>query len=155
MIEYKEKLKEGLWYENYIVEKIKKSLLSYGWEVRHITDKDENFEKGDIELTASDGERMYIEVKYDKRMKDTGNLYIEYEELASDGNWYKSSLYRETKVEWWLQGNTEYYYLVKVDELKRALKGCRKVSTKTSRGVVISENDLIEKTMCEKKIMYI
>lgn len=65
-------------------------LLKNGWKVKNLTACKDFFSKDIDFLIERDQERFYIEVKWDTRIKHTGNMFIEVSadiENNKDG-WY-------------------------------------------------------------------
>ena len=58
--------------------------LSSNYTFENVADQREYFYKGDIRATAADGRQIYIEVKDDSRIADTGNVLCEYEVYYKD-----------------------------------------------------------------------
>lgn len=62
--------------------------------------------------------RCHIEIKHDMKLRETGNLYIEYmERLHSYDNWTKSGILKEDDCQYWLIGSFEEYYIFKKQTL--------------------------------------
>lgn len=74
-----------------------------------------------------------IEIKFDKRSKETHNLYIEYAEKRSDSNIYVSSGIERNDNTWlYCIGDYETLYLIPKNRLK-ALKNDPSLEHKTTR----------------------
>ena len=92
-----------------------------------------------------------IEIKYDMRHAETGNIYIEYcERLDSSKNWIKSGILKNDNTKYWLIGNmNDYFIFTKITLVniynklirKENIKGCHLVEEKlngTSKGFVMN-----------------
>lgn len=67
----------------------KLSSLTTDWVFTDVSNQREYFYKGDILATAADGSKqLFIEVKNDSRIADTGNILCETEVYNKDGNYY-------------------------------------------------------------------
>lgn len=53
--------------------------LASGYTFENVANQREYFYRGDIKATAADGREIFIEVKDDSRIADTGNVLCEYE----------------------------------------------------------------------------
>ena len=106
-----------------------------------------NSEKGQFT-----GENKFgIEIKYDMRMNETGNIYIEYSErLKSSQNWIKSGILKDDNTKYWLVGNESKYFIFQKQTLlnvysrllnNQKVAECRMVEEKlngTSKGFIMS-----------------
>ena len=123
---YKEKLKEGLHFQDYVIEELYKiglPLISYSSK----------------EYQNMIGEnKAGMEIKYDKRFRDTGNLYIEIAEKSNPQNinFVPSGIYRNDNTWLYVIGDWETIYifskkqLVFLDQKKKF----KEVEIDTSRG---------------------
>lgn len=68
------------------------------------------------------GQRGMVEVKYDARYLDTGNVYVEYECRRRDG-WQKSGI-STTKAAFWafVLGMDTFCFIISTDTLKSAVR---------------------------------
>lgn len=125
---YKEKLNEGIEYQDFIAEK----LWDMGIPIVSYGSKKYQYGKGE--------NRNGIEIKYDKKIKDTGNIYIEVAEKTNENNKYfvDSGIFRSNS---WLYiiGDYETIYIFAVNQLKILYdnKKYREVETKTSKGYLL------------------
>lgn len=126
-----EELEEILIYQDFITIQLLKQL---GWSLNQLASKRYNIDVG--ESIAG------IEVKNDKRMTDTGNLYIETHERHHGEEFVPSGIDREDNTLFWCIGDFDVAYII----LKKQLKflcdnherfGFRKVETETSKGILI------------------
>lgn len=68
--------------------------LATGYTFENVSDIREYRYKGDIKAVAADGREIFIEVKDDSRIADTGNVLCEYENfLKEDGRFIKGNMY--------------------------------------------------------------
>lgn len=93
------------------------------------------------------GESMNgIEVKNDKRMHETGNVYIEIAEKsnASNEEYVPSGIYRKDNTWLWAIGDERTIYLMSKKQLQWAYehKKHREVRTETSIGMLIPVADV-------------
>lgn len=90
--------------------------------------------------------RAGIEIKYDYKSLETGNLYIEYQERLNEGEgWVDSGILKEDNTIYWAIGNYEFFYFIAKEILVDILNGdidlpIRHVSasTGTSKGFTLS-----------------
>lgn len=66
----------------------KLSSLATGWRFDDVSQIREYRYKGDIKATGSNGQVIFLEVKNDSRIADTGNVLCEYENYIKDGGYY-------------------------------------------------------------------
>ena len=87
-----------------------------------------------------------IEIKLDKKFRQTGNLYIETEEKtnANNQNWVVSGIMRNDGSVLFLIGDYECAYLIPKRTLLTLRKQCREVETETSKGFLLPVSE------CEK-----
>ena len=106
-----------------------------------------------------------IEIKLDKRLKETKNVYIEYQErLRKEGNWVNSGILKEDNTKFILIGDIDKYYILSKKKLleyynrlivnEEIIPGIRCVAEKehgTSKGYIMSEEIAIleNKTVTE------
>lgn len=134
--EYEEKLLAGEEYEDFIAEKL------WGYGIPIIGFKSRKFQ-------IDRGENLLgLEIKFDRKMNETGNIYIETHEKSHPDNpdYTDSGIYRNDNS--WLYGigNYDKFFIFSKKYLQRIIEnstnnGCYEKKTPTSRGVVI----LIEK----------
>lgn len=59
-----------------------------------------------------------VEIKNDKKMHETGNVYIEYmERMSSDGEWVQSGILKDDNTRLWAIGTEDDYILIKKSDL--------------------------------------
>jgi len=81
-----------------------------------------------------------VEIKHDHRMKSTGNLYIEYQELDKNNHWCNSGILRSDNSWLYCIGDNEKLYLISKQVLINMynnMKNIKKVETETSRGFLL------------------
>lgn len=85
------------------------------------------------------------EIKFDKRMKDTGNLYIEtFEKSHPQNTWYVESGVLREGIRRWIHGDYDEIYVFEVSALRKILFGAlkyREVKTQTSKGLLLPKAD--------------
>lgn len=106
---YKSSLEEGQEYQDYVVDQL---LRYYGWPLIIYQSKAWQ-RKGE----TSSG----VEIKYDKRCAETGNLYIEVAEKPNKDHptWYPSGIYRKDNSFFYLIGTFDEAYLLSKPQLQR------------------------------------
>jgi len=85
-----------------------------GWHISVFKDK---------ELQYNIGESFAgIEIKFDEKFAETGNLYIETHECRDPENprLFESGILRENNTWLWLQGNHEKFWIFSLEDLRRA-----------------------------------
>ena len=80
-----------------------------------------------------------IEVKFDNRLKETGNIYIEVAEKSHPDNpeYVKSGIYRDDNTWLYVIGDYETIYIFSKKHLKLLKDKCQSVITPTSMGFLI------------------
>lgn len=136
-----EDLEIGWEYQDFISIQLLRQL---GWSINQFVSRKYQVEVG--ESLAG------IEIKNDRKMADTGNLYIELEELACNGKFVPSGINREDNALMWCIGDYKSAYILVKKQLKYLCEhyerfGFKKVETETSRGILIpvkflEENDI-------------
>lgn len=127
---YQAKLEEGLRFQDHVLE----VLLQEGIPLMYYTSR----EKQKHGETANG-----IEVKYDRRCKETGNLYIEYAEKssASNANYVPSGIDKDDNTWLWVIGNYETLYILCKSHLRRVKTKYKPVNTPTSLGFLLPVAD--------------
>lgn len=64
------------------------SNLTTNYTFTNVSNNREYFYKGDILATSANGEQIFLEVKNDSRIADTGNVLCEYQNYIKDGGYY-------------------------------------------------------------------
>ncbi len=132
---YNKQLKDGLEYQDFVAE----ILYSFGLPLFNYASKKYQFEHGENKLG--------VEIKYDKKFKDTGNLWIEIEEKSDPQNkhYFPSGIYRNDNTWLYVIGNYEVFFIFCKKRLKQLSKrGHYKIlenNMKTSQGFLLSRKD--------------
>ena len=139
MLDRKE-IEEALRYQDYVAD----LLYDEGIPIGIYSSYKYQIEKGES--------KAGVEIKYDKRMAETGNIYIEVAERHDpEGQFVKSGILRKDNTILYAIGN--YYktlLIAKKDLLKIYKKYPRKV-TNTSIGYVIPVKDIEDETIMKWK----
>lgn len=128
----KNEIEESLEYQDFISTYL---LQKLGWSINLYTSRKYQIEKGE----SASG----IEIKNDKKMATTGNLYIELEERHStDKPFVKSGILRDDNTTFWIIGDYDTAYMFVKSQLKYLCDNYKmfrfiKTETETSRGVLI------------------
>ena len=132
---YKGKLKQGLEYQDFIFEK----LYYKGIATISYASKKYQVEKGE--------NKAGFEIKFDDRLKETGNLYIEVAEKSDAGNreFIPSGIYRSDNTWLYIIGDYSKVYIFAKNQLQKVYRskkyeefGGRYIdSVPTSRGFTI------------------
>lgn len=96
-------------------------LLSRGWEVKDLTNCDSFYTK-DIDFLISKGrERHYIEVKWDSRIHQTGNMFIE---TTTDLEANKDGWFEFCQAEFIFYGDArnQLFYVFRLEDLKEYIR---------------------------------
>lgn len=142
---YKQMLQKGLEYQDFVtnilLSELGIALSSYS----------------SIKYQCSVGEnKQGIEIKFDDRYENTGNLYIETQEKSNPNNmkYIDSGIYRSDNTWLYLIGNYKEIFIFSKKQLviihKR--KTCREVKTTTSIGFLIPKDEA-EKYSIKKIIL--
>jgi len=135
---YEEKLNEGQKYQDFIIDELGKlGIIVQQYGSRHY-----QFNKGES--------RSRYEIKYDSRMSETGNVYIEVAEKANalNENFIKSGIFRGDNTWFYCIGDDTHAYVLTVKDLRlicghtREWKNARNikfVETLTSQAYLIPE----------------
>lgn len=124
---YEEKLKTGAEYEKHIAKVLNEKL---GITLDFFVGKEEQL-KGET--------KQGIEIKHDERMKETGNLYIEYSEKSHPNlpGYYPSGISRDDNTWLYIIGDYNNVYLFGKNQLKLLADEFKHVQTPTSEGFLI------------------
>lgn len=150
---YKGKLEAGLEYQDFIAEQLRKGnpCIIVG---PYSSKKYQN----------EFGESMSgIEIKYDMRMKETGNLYFEVAEKSNAElpDYTASGIMRDDNTWLYLIGDYERAFLFSKKQLKNIYsqeqyypqRGIRKIQTPTSIGFTYPI-DIARKSLCLKEFIF-
>jgi len=131
---YKEKLKEGLAYQEFIEKKSEER----GMYLHNYTSRINQYEIGE----NPEG----IEIKFDGLYSKTGNLFIETAEKTNPQNkrYMKSGIFRGDNSTSLLIGNYDIAYVFATTTLRQLAKSSRIIEskTKTSLGFLIKKDDI-------------
>lgn len=128
----KEELEESLRYQDFISLQL---LNRLGWSINLFTSLFYQYKYGES--------RAGVEIKFDKKMASTGNLYIELEERHStDKNFVPSGINRQDNTLFWCIGNYDVAFIILKKQLKLLCDkfdrfGFKEVATDTSKGILI------------------
>lgn len=128
-----EELEDTLKYQDFITIQLHKR----GWVVNQLASKFYNVTYGE----SISG----IEIKQDKKLKETNNLYIETAEKHNAKEFVPSGVNRNDNTILWCIGNYDVAYILSKKQLKYIcdnvdkykIYGLRRVETETSKGVLI------------------
>ena len=129
-MEYTE-IEETLQFQDFVTKAL---FYKLGWSINVLASYKSNIEIG--ESLAG------IEIKNDKKMAETGNLYIELEEKAKNGKFVPSGINRNDNSMIWCIGDYNKLYII----VKKVLKflcekyerfNFKKVEKETSIGILI------------------
>ena len=146
--EYQLKLNKGLEYQDFVYEK----LYDVGISTVVYSSKKYQFEVGE--------NKAGIEIKFDDRMKETGNIYIEVAEKrnARNQDFYPSGIYRCDNTWLYVLGDYSVIFIFQKTILQKVYErgtyikaGGRKIEIPTSIGYVIPV-DYAEKELAGKLI---
>lgn len=129
---YAQRLAEGKKYELFIKEQLKEKL---NIDINILNDMYQN-----------SGETIEgYEIKFDDRMKETGNIYIEYAEKRSskNANYIESGILKNDNTIFFVIGNYSEFFIIDKEVLVKLYKekdrNIRFVQIDTSRGFLISK----------------
>ena len=129
---YKECLEKGLEYQDFVTVKMAKEL---GIIISNFSSKQYQYNIGE--------NQQGIEIKFDDKYKETGNLYIETSEksCATMSSYTKSGIYRNDNTWLYLIGNYESIFIFgkKILQIQCESKKYRKVVTPTSKGFLLDD----------------
>lgn len=92
-----------------------------------------------------------IEIKFDDRFSETGNLYIEYEERSRvEYNFSPSGIDKKDNSWLWAIGDYEVVYIFGKSQLLKLKKVCKHVQTDTSKGFLLPKE--LADEICLKRI---
>lgn len=126
---YKEKLEQGLCFQDYIAE----WLYNEGLPINTYTSREYQNKIGE--------NRAGIEIKNDEKFRETGNLYIEIAEKSNPDNprYVESGIYRNDNTWLYLIGDKHIAYILSKKQLivLHKIKKYREVKTPTSIGMLL------------------
>lgn len=122
-------LEDTLIFQDYITD----ILHNFGWSINCYSSRKYNIEKGES--------LSRIEIKQDKKLKETGNFYFEvYErQKSNNGNYVESGILRKDNTMLIIIGDYEHLYLFSKKQIQAIIRSgeFRKVQTDTSIGYLI------------------
>lgn len=130
---YRQQLADGQAFEQFIKEQL---LHKRAINLEIIDTYEEQYTIGET--------KQGYEIKYDKKYKDTGNLYIETKEKSNPANPYyvPSGIFRQDNTHTWIIGDYKQVYLFNKQtliELYESKNYLRYVSTATSHGFLLNQ----------------
>lgn len=129
---YNDKLEKGLEYQDFVLDTLHERL---GLVISYYSSKKYQFEKGES--------KSGIEIKYDMRYKDTGNLYIEYAEKKPEKKYFVISGIERPDNTWlYVIGDHDTIYIFAKSWLQQLknVKGLRHIQTDTSKGYLLPKD---------------
>ena len=140
---YKEKLQQGLEFQDFVTNILIKEL--------GIALSTYNSKKYQLKGENKQG----IEIKFDNKHKETGNVYIEISEKSNPDNvaFVESGIYRDDNTWLYVIGNYKILYIFSKKFLKKLHETgkCREVAIPTSKGFLLTMDQV--KKYCIK-ILY-
>lgn len=86
-----------------------------------------------------------IEIKYDKKHKETGNWCIETHEKKEDATeWVESGILRKDNTIFWIVGDYNEGVLIHKKQLQAAVSNFPEYETETSRGYLLTKDYMKE-----------
>lgn len=124
-------MEDTLYYQDYIVRNL---FYKLGWAINQLASKRCNIEIG--ESMAG------VEIKQDKKMADTGNIYIETAEIHFGNSFVPSGVNRKDNTIFYCIGNWDTAYIFVKKQLKYLCDNYHKLGfkyteTPTSKGILI------------------
>lgn len=116
----------------------------FGYDIGLFYGKNQQYKQGET--------KAGIEIKCDMKLRETGNVYIEYQErITKDGEWVDSGILKKDETRYFLIGTVEEFYilpkrklqsyynrLVKYGEVIKGMRLVEEKEHKTSKGFVMS-----------------
>lgn len=120
-------LEDTLVFQDYITD----LLHEFGWSLNCYASRKYNIEKGES--------LARIEIKQDKRVKETGNLYFETHEKAYNGQFVESGILRDDNTLLVIIGDYDHLWLFSKKQLKKLISSGKfpSVQTETSIGYLL------------------
>lgn len=105
---FKRQLQEAFLFENFIAEKIKSE---YGLDIEPFISSEGQYELGENALG--------IEIKNDKLIKETGNIYIEFQEKSGEhlSNYTNSGILKQDNTLYFLMGDYSEFFILRKSDL--------------------------------------
>ena len=132
--EYLECLEAGLSYQDFVIDRLYEvgiPLISYSSK-KYQTLIGEN--------------KAGIEIKFDRKFRETGNFYIETAEKSNARNidYVPSGIFRSDNTWLYIIGDYQTIYVFSKEQLKKCKDKYRQVETPTSRGFLIPVDEALE-----------
>ena len=129
---YNDMFKKGEKYQEFV----KESLYNMGLPIDFYTEKEDQYNKGET--------YQGVEIKFDDKYTETGNLYIEVAEKTDARNrrYIASGIYRKDNTWLYVIGNYAIIFLFEKKMLLKLHKSrnfLREVTTKTSKGFLLDK----------------
>jgi len=144
MTYYNDMLKKGLSYQDFVVEK----LYDIGLPIISYASKEYQIKFGE--------NKCGFEIKFDDRLEETGNFYIEIAEKSNSNNFnfIPSGIYRADNTWLYLQGNYKKIYIFAKNQLRKLYESnqYKKIEISTSQGFLLSLKVALEKDFIIKII---
>lgn len=120
-------LEDTLIFQDYITDLLHK----FGWSLNCYSSRKYNIEKGES--------LARIEIKQDKRVKETGNLYFETHEKACTGVFVESGILRKDNTVFIIIGDYDHLWMFSKKQIQTVLKTetFKMVETETSKGYLL------------------
>lgn len=140
---YIECLEKGLKYQDFVTDLL---IEDIGIALSTYNSKNYQYKKGE--------NKQGFEIKFDDRLKETGNIYIEIAEKSNPNNfnYIQSGIYRNDNTWLYLIGDYSVVYIFAKNFLQKMCDSnkYKKVQTKTSKGFLIPKIEA--EKYCIKKI---
>jgi len=87
-----------------------------------------------------------IEIKYDRKFRETGNFYIETAEKSAANNkeFVASGIFRNDNTWLFIIGDYETIFIFSKEQLKKIKNNYKQVETPTSKGFLIPVNEALK-----------
>jgi len=125
---YAEQLEEGEKFQDFLTNKLPR----YGIKISNYSSREYQYEHGE--------NKEGIEIKLDKKYKETGNLYIEVAEKSHPNNpvYVKSGIYKKN-AQYFITGDYHKIYMFSIKALRHINKSNKHktVKTDTSKGFLL------------------
>jgi len=127
---YKQSLEKGQEYQDFIMDILQKK---YGMSISCYTSKKWQYSNGES--------RQGVEIKFDDRMKETNNVYIEIAEKTNSDNlnFVDSGIMREDNTWLYIIGNYDKFYIHSKKYLKKLYESnkYKVITIPTSKGFLL------------------
>lgn len=145
---YKEKLEQGQQYQDFVTEK----LYKIGLPIISYSSKKYQYTIGE--------NKCGFEIKFDDKLKNTGNLYIEVAEKSNavNENYIASGIYRNDNTWLYIIGDYSIIYIFSKKQLRKIYEDTKRIETfkrvtiPTSKGFLVPAK-YAEETLAIKVIV--